>query len=210
MKWKTTPFWFFSKKKKKFKSGIQFSSFVLSSAENKWTPFPHVAAQLWTIYEGKSLPTYLDSDRKKVELKSGERVRLGRGAAGEVGAKVRGAAGEQTWNCKLIFLSPGLFRWGSEDGMQNMQIQYTNSVQMQYKWTVVSTWMLCMCVIFVVTNVRANRNSMSTIRLNTWELFIVVTNAISRQGGKHMWENTWECTILTEGLQLMYNLLGRV
>ena len=106
--------------------------------------------------------------------------------------------------------SKGLFRWGSEDGMKNMQIQYTNSVQMQYKWTVVSTWMLCMCVIFVVTNVRANRNSMSTIRLNTWELFIVVTNAISRQRGKHMWENTWACTILTEGLQLMYNLLGRV
>ena len=32
--------------------------------------------------------------------------------------------------------SKGLFRWGSEDGMKNMQIQYTNSVQMQYKWTV--------------------------------------------------------------------------
>ena len=99
------------------------------------------------------------------------------------------------------------------DTSQTLKRQYVSMTAVgAFLWATskLSTWMLCMCVIFVVTNVRANRNSMSTIRLNTWELFIVVTNAISRQRGKHMWENTWACTILTEGLQLMYNLLGRV
>ena len=53
------------------------------------------------------------------------------------GGGVRGAADEQTWNCKLTFLSPKDYSDGVlKMACRTLQIQYTNSVQMQYKWTV--------------------------------------------------------------------------